>query len=88
MSEPRGRLYPQLPGAPVRRRARADETWAGLTAPVTRMLDDGTFERYAISVECWIVSTPKPASAPGHASPREMVPTYVDADGVPVFVLS
>ena len=72
-----------------RRRATADETWAGLTAPVTRMLDDGTFEHYTIQVECWIAGD-RAKSRPIEPAPaplREMVSTYVDADGVPVFVL-
>ena len=93
MSEPRPRLYPKRPGdVPAitpRRRATADETWAGLTAPVTRMLDDDTFVRYAVQVECWIEgdrAKPRPIE-PAPAPLREMVPTYVDADGVPVFVL-
>ena len=87
------RLYPRRPGAapPVqRRRATADETWAGLTAPVTRMRDDGTFERYTIDVECWIAgdhARPKPAPELVPPPPREMAPTYIDVDGVPVFVL-
>ena len=86
------RLYPKRPGAPApeaaRRRATADETWAGLTAPVTRMRDDGTFERYTIDVECWIAGA-RAATAPD-ATPieplREMKPTSYDVDGTPIFV--
>ena len=96
MPDPRTRLYPRRPGDDVpavvpRRHATADETWVGLTAPVTRMLDDGTFERYDIPVECWIAgdrARPKPAPEPAPPPPRETVPTYIDVDGVPVFVLS
>ena len=54
------------------------------------MLDDGTFERYDIPVECWIAgdrARPKPAPKPAPLLPRETAPTYIDVDGVPVFVL-
>ncbi len=54
------------------------------------MRDDDTFERYTIDVECWIAgdrARPKPAPEPTPPPPREMASTYIDADGVPVFVL-
>lgn len=96
MSEPRPRLYPKRPGdVPAivpRRRATADETWAGLTASVTRQRDDDTFEHYAIQVECWIEGDSDGAMAqpdePAHVpASREWVPTSFDPDGTPVFGL-
>ena len=74
----------------MRRSATADE-WAWLTAPVTRLRDDGTIECYAIDVECWIESErARPATPPPSVQApalREWVPTKFDPDGTPVFGL-
>ena len=69
------------------RRARADETWAGLTAPVVTLDEDGFGgTRYEIPVECWVVEEQKPPAPAEPSRPRltEWKPVRVDPDGVPV----
>lgn len=75
------------------RRACPSDTWAGLTAPVTYLHEDGRVEHYEIPVTVWIVDGPqmlaerqreRETQAP-RAPQVILTPTIVD--GVPTIVL-